>query len=194
MLCNDETYCVADFAQIPGNEYYVANFVDGVDAKFRTRRASKFPKKFLIWQAICSCGKKSEEFITHGTINAEIYIKECLQKRLLTFIREHQKSVLFWPDLATSHYAKRTLEFFNQNNINVVPKDANPPNCPELRPIERFWALMKAKLKTKGGVCETEQIFRKKWRQVAKTLTEDDVQTLMRGVNSKVRAFWHDPK
>ncbi len=29
------------------------------------------------------------------------------------------------------------------NNVNYVPKVRNPPNVPEARPIEDFWAILK---------------------------------------------------
>ena len=61
----------------------------------------KFCKKFLVWQAICKCGKRSSCFVTKETIKTEIYIKECLKKRLSPFLRSHTGNPLFWPDLAS---------------------------------------------------------------------------------------------
>ena len=43
---------------------------------------------------------------------------------------------MFWPDLASSHYDKLAMEWFEQNDVNIVYKTANPPNCLELRVIE----------------------------------------------------------
>ena len=65
-IMDDETYVLADFSQLPGQKFYVADARGNVEEKFRTQKQTKFPKKFLVWQAICSCG--------------EIYIKECLKK------------------------------------------------------------------------------------------------------------------
>ena len=53
---------------------------------------------------------------------------------------------MFWPDLASAHYSKRSLEEMERLNIVVVPKSANPPNVPQLRPIENFWANLKRKI------------------------------------------------
>lgn len=85
--------------------------------------------------------------MTNGTINSDIYIKECLQKRLLPFMRKHRVPTFFWPDLESCIYSKMALEWYKANNVTLVPKDANPPNCPELRPIEKYWALVKQTLK-----------------------------------------------
>ena len=44
--------------------------------------------------------------------------------------------------------AERVVHFYknlalNNNNIAFVPKDHNPSNCPQARPIEMFWAICK---------------------------------------------------
>jgi len=53
---------------------------------------------------------------------------------------------LFWPDLASSHYAKIVTEHFEAEGINYVLKKDNPPNVPEARPIEDFWGILKGKV------------------------------------------------
>ena len=98
---------LADFKQIPGQEFYIAKERRGAPVKFMTRSARKYPTKFLVWQAICTCGKKSEAFITSGTLNTDLYVEKCLNKRILPFIQSHNIPVFFWPDLATIHYEKR---------------------------------------------------------------------------------------
>ncbi|XP_017464756.1 PREDICTED: uncharacterized protein LOC108358113 [Rhagoletis zephyria] len=99
-----------------------------------------------------------------GTINTEIYVKECLQKRLLPFLRHHNGQIMFWPDLAPAHYANITQKWFEDNNVHYVRKDLNPPNVPELRPIERYWALMKAKLLKMGKPTKTISEIKRMWR------------------------------
>ena len=68
-----------------------------------------------------------------------------MQRRLIPFIRTIHKNdqIVFWPDLASSHYSKRTQEYLKAENIEFVPKDHNPANVPELRPIEDFWSELK---------------------------------------------------
>ena len=139
-------------------------------------KKSKFAKKFLVWQAICSCGDRSSNFVTSGTINSEIYVKECLQKRLLPFISKHRGSAFFWPDLASCHYSKMALDWYKDNNINFVPKEANPPNCPELRPIERYWALFKRKLKSTKKGTQDMKVFKRKWNEAVRTVTETTIK------------------
>ena len=54
---------------------------------------------------------------------------------------------IFWPDLASSHYARATLNLFESEDILYVPRFANPPpSVQQCRPIEEFWAILKAKV------------------------------------------------
>lgn len=188
-VMDDETYILADFSQLPGQAFYVADARGNVEEQYRTKKQTKFPKKFLVWQAICSCGKRSQTFVTSGSINTEIYIKECLQKRLLPFINQHKESTYFWPDLASCHYGKRALEWYANNDIHFVPRDANPPNCPELRPVERYWAMVKKEMKNTGKMSKDMADFKRKWNICSKKVTETTIKTLMDGIPEKVNRF-----
>ena len=86
-----------------------------------------------------------------------------MQKRLLPFLSQHNVSTYFRPDLASCHYSKKALEWYNGNNVVFVPREANPPNCPELRPVERYWALVKRELKGTKQVSQDMQDFKSRW-------------------------------
>lgn len=189
VIMDDETYVKLDFKQIPANNYYVAKFRGRVMKRFKYILQDKFAKKLLIWQAICSCGQKSKVFVSPSTLTADLYIKECLEKRLLPMIRKHNCSIIFWPDLASCHYAKKTLEWFRTHEVAIVDKQMNPPNCPQLRPIEIYWAIVKRKLNKTGGVARNAQDLRRKWNACAEKVSERLVQELMGGVNRKTREF-----
>ena len=60
---------------------------------------------------------------------------------------------MFWPDLASIHYCKLAMEWYKKNNVKFVPKTENPPNCPELRVIEKYWAIIKRKMKKTKKLC-----------------------------------------
>lgn len=166
IIMDDETYVKADFKQMPGNAFYVSKIRGGVDNKFKIIRTAKFPKKYLIWEAICTCGRRSRPYVARGTISSQNYINECLEKKLLPFIRSHNDSSIFWPDLAPAHYSNMTMTWYRDNNINIVPKDMNPPNCPELRPIERFWAIVKRNLRKNSTPASSEVNFKLKWKKL----------------------------
>ena len=78
----------------------------------------------------------------------EIYRTQCLTK-VLRFVETHYESiddVVFWPDLATCHYHKKNLAWMNEKGLKFVPKEENPPNAPQIRPIEKYWGILKQKV------------------------------------------------
>ena len=89
----------------------------------------------MIWQAICSCGKKSALCISQSTLSGLIYVKEYLQKRLLPLIKSHNNRPVFSSDLVSIHYCKLAMEWYKKKYVKFVPKTENSPNCPELRVI-----------------------------------------------------------
>lgn len=189
-MMDDETYVLADFSQLPGQEFYVSRGRGNVPEEFRTRKKSKFPKKYLVWQAICSCGERSQSFITNGSINSDIYTKECLQKRLRPLLSKHEVSTFFWPDLASCHYSKVTKKWYEENNVDFVPREANPPNCPELRPIERYWALVKRNLKQTRKVTKSVEIFKKMWIAATKKVSSTTIKAMMETIPDKLKNFY----
>jgi len=73
----------------------------------KVKPKEKFPKKFLVWQTVSSDGLRSDFFVLEKeSMNSEMYLKECIIKRLIHFIKKSYQNakVLFWPDLATIHY------------------------------------------------------------------------------------------
>lgn len=163
LVMDDETYVKADFRQLPGLQFFTAHHKFDVPENVRKQKMSKFAKKYMIWQAICSCGKRSTPFVTTGTVNGQVYQKECLQKRLLPLLRSHNGPTIFWPDLASCHYSKDVLEWYKAKEVNFVPKDLNPPNAPELRPIEKYWAIMKQALRKHPKEVKSEEDMKKIW-------------------------------
>lgn len=98
----------------------------------------------MIWQAISSDGKASEPYISNGTMDSETYLK-VLKKYLISWINSNFKpeGVIFWPDLATCHYATIVQEYLRDQKIHFVPKSENAPNLPQARPIGKYWVLVK---------------------------------------------------
>lgn len=103
ILQDDETYVKADFQQMPGQGFYSERDGAFVDKKFRSKYVDKFAKKHLIWQGICSCGRRTQCYVVMGTLKSDEYIKECLQRRFLPLYQQHNIPPLFWLDLAAIH-------------------------------------------------------------------------------------------
>ena len=108
-------------------------------------------------------------------MTAEIYLNECLKKRLLPFIEEHyaKDEILFWPDLATVHYAKKCVEFLSQENLDFVLKAENPPNVPQARGIEKFWALCKQQYAKRKNATKSLRSFKLIWDKISKNVASE---------------------
>lgn len=72
-------------------------------------------------------------------------------------------AALFWPDLASAHYARDTINLLNTKGVRLVEKSENPPNCPQLRPIERYWGIIKRILRSDGRDITSLEDFKKMW-------------------------------
>lgn len=173
-VMDDETYCPVDPSQVPGNEYY--NMVGDceVDIEAKTKRKLKFYAKYLVWQAIAQDGQVSEPYITSGTINKQVYLEECVKKHLVPFINKLKQDhdVIFWPDMASSHYARIVCDYLDEHKIDYVTKERNAPAVPNQRPIERFWALCKRKYKELNKECDTIRKFKNAWMKISKEVAE----------------------
>lgn len=84
-------------------------------------------------------------------VYAQVYNERCVPE-LSKFIQKYHKKekTIFWPDLASSHYAKSTLENLKNKKIEFVPKEMNASSVPQLGPMETFWANLKRKVYANG--------------------------------------------
>ena len=107
---DDEIHVKFDSETLLGPQLYTKQQGSIVSDTISTVRVEKFVEKALVWQAIWSYGLKLQSFVTKSTMNAQVYEKECLEKRLVQFYEKNKVSAIFCPDLATAHYAKSTLD------------------------------------------------------------------------------------
>jgi len=108
---------------------------------------------------------------------------------LVKFIKRYHsdQNFIFWPDLASAHYARETLAEFERLNITVIPKDSNPPNVPQLRQIEIFWANLKRKVYINGWTASSTDQLIKRINKVLKKIPVEDFQNFFRGLKTKIR-------
>ena len=102
----------------------------------RFAEKEKYPNRVMVWVAISN---RCIATISSEAVDSDIYINECLEKRLLPFILEHHpdSNYVLCPDLDGCHYSKQTVALVDEN-VNFVPKDIYPPNVSQARPIENF--------------------------------------------------------
>ena len=117
-----------------------------------------------------------------------IYINEFFEPVLLPFINSHHSDgkYIFWSDLARAHYSKETQAWMN-GKVKYVPKHLYSPNVPQARPIENFWGCLAQKVYEGGWEAKTEQKLRRRIFSKLKEIYLMFVESLMRGVKSKVK-------
>ena len=151
-----------------------------------------------IWARSASWGQAAKRSTTENEQEATVktekscwkssYIEKCLPN-LLKFINKyhHDDKYLFWPDLATSHYAKTTIEWLNKRDIPFVPKLANPPNVPQARPIEHFWSILADMVYDGGWVATNHQQLANRIKRQLKKIDLNILQAMMNDVRGKLR-------
>ena len=171
-----------------GTSYFTSPAKEvSADVKFISH--TKFPKKALLWLTISEKGMSMPLFFRSGlAVNGEIYSTKCLPE-VASFIKKYHKGedAVFWPDLASAHYSKRSLEEMERLNIDVVPKSANPPNVPQLRPIENFWANLKRRIYSNNFVAKTEEELINKTKKELKNMPARMFSSVMANVSVNCR-------
>ena len=140
-ILDDESYFTLSHTTLAGNDRFYSDNLQNTAYEVKNKLQSKFEQKLLVWIAISPRGMSKTLFFKSGlAMNQSIYKDQCLTKGLLPFINKYYRAVnyVFWPDLATSHYARSVQEFLFTKGVNFVPRYLNPANVPKVRPIEDF--------------------------------------------------------
>ena len=69
-------------------------------------------------------------------------------------------------------------------NVKFVPKDINPPNFPQVRPIENFWGCLAQKVYEGGWEAKNEQQLIRRIKSKMKEFDKNFVKSLLVGVKS----------
>ncbi|XP_065664690.1 uncharacterized protein LOC136086324 [Hydra vulgaris] len=192
LVIDDEKYFCFAGDNMPGNSGYYTNNKKTCPESVRCIGKEKFPKHLLMWVAISDRGMSESLFRTSKTvaINSSIYINECLEKRLLPFIHKYHGAFnyLFWPDLASSHYSKDSLNWMDQY-VYYVDKESSPPNVPQARPIKNFWGHLAQKVYEGDWQASTEQVLIDRIKLKLQEIDLNFLQSHMKGVRAKLRSI-----
>ncbi|KAL4720626.1 hypothetical protein ACJJTC_016660 [Scirpophaga incertulas] len=117
-----------------------------------------------------------------GSMNSQIYLRECIIKRLVPFIDKYyqREDVLFWPDLASCHYESKVIQYLQTSGVEFKTKQNNAPNVPQVRGIEMFWALCKKEYKKYTDIPQTLTSFKHRWTRLAKRVAATSGKVVMR--------------
>ena len=158
------------------------------DVKFK--RTQKYEPKILVWFAISTRGISLPFFAKQKqAINETIYLNECIIKRLIPFIDDyhHKDKVLFWPDLASSHYSNTVIHYLDDNGIKFVQQHCNPQNYPQSRPIETLWSILKNMVYDQGWEAKNIDQLKQRITQKLKEIDLNVVQTMFLDIRRQLR-------
>ena len=103
--------------------------------------------------------------------------------------RKRVKAPLYKSEM---HYARRTLDFLDTNNIPYVPKDINPPNVPQCRPIEDFFGALATRVYEGNWVASNVGALERRIKSCISTFPVEIVQDMMRTTRSKLRRSYSE--
>jgi hypothetical protein len=190
LIIDDEKYFLLHNESVPSNRGFYSSDKSITPPENKFKRIKKFEDKLLVWIAISEKGISKPFFAKQKqAINKETYLNKCIIKNLVPFINDNhaKENVLFWPDLASSHYSKIVTKYLEDNSIKFVEKKFNPQNCPQARPIETFWSILSNMVYAQGW--EAKSILQLKAR-ISKKLREIDmnvVQSMFSCVKTQLR-------
>lgn len=175
---------------MPSNAGFYASADGDAPSHVKFRPESKFPRKLLVWLAMSPKGvTRPVIMLSKNNVSGEVYREKCLKGALLPFIEAQypDRDVLFWPDLASAHYARQTLELLEEAGVPIVARDMNPPCAPQIRPIEDLWGIIKQDVYKGGWQATSETQLKRRIQQVIRQLDPEVPRKMMTGLSARVR-------
>lgn len=190
IILDDESYFTFSHHELSGNDGFYTDNIEATPDDVKYAGKSKFEPKVLVWAAISSKGLSVPLIRPNKSkaVDSDVYIGQCLPK-LKQFIGKFHAGdeIMFWPDLASCHYSKKTLHWLTEQKIPFVPKKDNPPNVPQARPIENFWSVLKRMVYDNGWEARNEQQLINRIKRKLKEIDINTVQNLNRDIRSTLR-------
>ena len=180
IIIDDESYFPLSNSELSGNAGFYTSNLDATPNEVKLKRKSKYEPKLLVWIALSEKGVSKHYIAPSGqAVNEDVYISKCLVK-LKKFIDEVHKNddIVFWPDLASAHYSNKVQDYLKGENIEYVPRDKNPANVPELRPIEDFWTEIKRLIYADNWQAENLHQLRNRIEYCMKKIDQNRVHRL----------------
>ena len=156
------------------NEHFSSSCVQEVD--------SFGGSSVMMWVAI-SNDRKTDLVHVPGNLTAVRHRNEILQPHLMHVIDRQRE--LFQQDNARPHTARVTMNYLEQNNINVLPW---PYKSPDLNPIEHLWDQLDKRVRQRQPPPQTLDQLRQMLQQEWRTIPRNNVRNLIESMPRRWRA------
>jgi transposase len=128
----------------------------------------------MVWGAFMADGTCALRFL-QGKQNAKKYC-ETLESELLPI---YKPNFVFQQDNASIHTAYHTLDWFIDNNIDVLPW---PAKSPDLNPIENLWGILARRVYANGtqynNTIELQKAIQREWENIPKFIMKNLVDSM----------------
>ncbi|CAH1998257.1 unnamed protein product [Acanthoscelides obtectus] len=127
-------------------------------------------------------GSRSPLIFIRGNMNAEHYIHEVLEPHLSPYL-DTLADPTFQQDNARPHVARVTIDFFQHNDVTLLPW---PPRSPDLSPIEHVWDMMGRRLINLQRPPHTLEALREELVVALNEIPQEDIDHLIRSMPRRV--------
>ena len=195
LIMNDEKVFTVINESVSTNRGFYTTDPDVSPAEVKFKRTQKYSAKVMVWIALSEKGI-SEPFFAkqHQSVNEEKYLEHCIKGHLMPFINRYHdpNKVLFWLDLASSHFASSVIDFFDEQKIELVPKEKNPQNGPQARPVETLWQILEEKVYADGWEAKTINQLKRRIQTKLKEVDMTSVQAMFSSILQQLRKIATD--
>ena len=197
VIMDDESYFTYTGSEMSQNRGFYAGPGGDTPSIVKYRPIGKFPRKLLVRIATSPKGVSKPTICPSSTnVSAHVYITKCLNSELKPFIEANytRGGYVFWPDLASAHYARATCQFLEEAGIPYLSHEENPPNVPQLRPIEDIWGILKQEVYRGDWTATSDQQLRARILSSIRKIDPEVPRAMMKKVGQRVRlADRHGP-
>ena len=196
-VLDDEKYFTLSGTHCPGNDIFYSRNKKLTPWEKKLKFKRKYEPKILFYIVASERGISKPYFRKSKlAINQKIYEEDCLTKILQPFLSKYypENNYIFWPDKASSHYARKTILHLTNNCINYVPYCRNPTNLPQCRPIEDFFGSLAQLVYEKGWKAQNINQLEQRIKTCLRKMDFESVQRNFSAIRTKLRkTFEHGP-